>query len=396
MTAYEKVSVNEYLAAGEYSALAIGAALSRSHYGPGTLKTSDGNKRGNWFSKISEAPPRGNHASIETAFNGDFSRVHFALEHRITGADTLGTPATGYQTNPEAGAHYTYVYNESGWNQQTATNGGRTGVASHRVKLFQAGQGDLVAFNPDAHVTSTRAGSTHFLANPAVCFLSGSMTAGVDGAYFNPYETDLDDCGFDVAAVGLVNRFRRSNDTGAKSAVWMGYRGQSEGAKACDALISATGKWHAGLDLAMTGLDFGPNKAAVSLKCNDRIYLNNAATALGNMGADWRTTVFNGDYVEYSSTLGGINFVRGGQSKVQIGADVSVVNACLRVDPDGDGTNVAKVKGLQTGFALPTGTSNTGTFDTATVTTTQLAQYVKGLVERLHSSTNGAHALIGA
>jgi len=90
-----------------------------------------------------------------------------------------------------------------------------------------------------------------------------------------------------------------------------------------------------------------------------------------------------------------MSFVIGGNSKLQVNASqVTVVSSPLAVST-GVGS-YSYIRSLQTGFGLPTGTTNTASFDTATVTTTQLAQYVKGLVERLHSGTSGAHHLIGA
>lgn len=385
-----------YVPAGLYSTtIATKASLPGRFSGLGSIRCADNNKTGLYYSNVSSPPTSsGNADSPLTAFNGDLTKCQFPVEHWITGANTVGQPTTGYSYTPEVFPHYTYLYNSSGWNQQTSGNGGRTGIAAYRTKIFQAGQGDLVCFNGSAFVTGTRAGSTNFLANPAAVLFNGDMTAGANGVYMNPYETICDDNGFDAACVGVVNNFNRTVATGAKSAVWLGYRAQSTGAATCDALVSATGKWVTGLDLSMSGLDFGANKAAISLKGNDRIYFNNAAIASGNLDGDWRTTVFNGDYLEYNSSGSFIHFVRGGSSKLQIGSsDVIVANANFGVNVGSGST--AFVRGLQTGFGLPTGTTNTASFNTATVTLTQLAEYVAGLVARIHSSTSGAHALIG-
>lgn len=385
-----------YVPAGLYSTtIASKVSLPGRFSGLGSIRCADNNKTGLYYSNVSSPPTSsGNADSPLTAFNGDLTKCQFPVEHWITGANTVGQPTTGYSYTPEVFPHYTYLYNSSGWNQQTSGNGGRTGIAAYRTKIFQAGQGDLVCFNGSAFVTGTRAGSTNFLANPAAVLFNGDMTAGADGVYMNPYETICDDNGFDAACVGVVNNFNRTVATGAKSAVWLGYRAQSTGAATCDALVSATGKWVTGLDLSMSGLDFGTNKAAISLKGNDRIYFNNAAVPSGNLDGDWRTTVFNGDYLEYNSTGSFIHFVRGGSSKLQIGStDVIVANADFGVNVGAGST--AYIRALQPGFGLPTGTTNTASFNTATVTLTQLAEYVAGLVARIHSSTSGAHALIG-
>jgi hypothetical protein len=387
-----------YTPPGTYvSSTANATLLSGKQYGVGQIKTADANKSAPYFSVVSTAPSSfGNESSILTAFNGDLSRCQFPVGHSITGTATLGQPTTGYLYRPEAAPHYTFLYNSSGWNQSTSGNGGRTGATAYRTKVFQAGQGDSVCYNGSVFVTGTKAGSTDFLANPAGSLFNGDMAAGAAGVYLNPYETFCSDQGYDVACVGVVNNFERTVSTGAKSAVWLGYRAQSVGAASCDAIVSATGKWVTGVDLAIGTLDFGTNKAAISLKADDRIYFNNTAVASGNLVADWRTTVFNKDYLEYNTAGGFIQFVRNNSSKLQIGTtNILVANAVLGVN-NGTGGSTAWIRDRQVGFALPTGTTNTATFDTATVTTARLAEYVKGMVERLHASTSGAHWLFGA
>lgn len=320
------VSAPYFAPTGIYTSSAANSSfLTGKQNGIGQIKTADNNLSAPYFSVVDTAPSSfGNETSPLTAFNGDLSRCQFPISHTVTGAATLGQPTTGYLYRPEAMPHYTYLYNASGWNQSTASNIGRTGIAAYRTKVFQTGQGDAVCYNGSVFVNSTRSGSTDFLANPAGVLFNGDMEAGADGVYLNPYETLCLDNGYDAACAGIVNNFVRTNATGAKSAVWQGYRAQNTGSATCDALISATGKWVTGLDLAMSILDFGATKAAISLKANDRIYFNNAATALGNLNANFRTTVFNLDYVEYNSALSAFNFVQNNSSRLQVGATVVV------------------------------------------------------------------------
>jgi hypothetical protein len=279
-----------------------------------------------YFAEIGTVPSSfGVHTSVTTAFNGDLSKLLFPIEHRVTGSATLREPTTGYVYTEEAAAVYLYSYNSSGYNHETATNVGRTGATPIRVKVYQAGQGDHFAFNASCFGTSTKSGSTKFLANPAIGIINGDLTAGVDGLYLNPLEFDLQDGGFDAAAFGVVLRMDRNNSTGAKSAVWGGVRVQSTGSASVDNIISATGKHLVGIDLSMSGLDLGSNAAAVSLKSGQRIYFNNAATASGATDADWRTTVFNGDYIAHTTSgFTGLNVVQNGQSRIQVGSTVTV------------------------------------------------------------------------
>lgn len=317
-----------FVPAGTYRGVNIASTSLRGpFYGDGQIVDSNNNKRGKFFAAISAAPASlGNHNSVETSFNGDISKLQFAVEHRITGAATLGQPTSGYLYTPEAYPYYTYVYNASGYNHDTATNNGRTGAVAHRVNIFQAGQGDLAAFNASAFVTGTRAGSTHFLANPAVALFNGDLTAGQDGVYLNCYETIASDAGYDVACVGIVNNFIRTNTTGAKSVVWMGYRAQSQGPATCDAVVSATGKWISGLDFTPSSIDFGANQAAIALRAGHRIYFNANDNASGNLEAGWRATGGFDDYIAYNSGSQELQFVGAAGVQFAMGRVASSVN----------------------------------------------------------------------
>lgn len=309
------------------TAVATGAALNATYQGPGRLITADSNKRGKFFSAVKSAPSSlGNHNGIDTAFNGDLSKSHFQIEHRITGAATLGQPATGYTYTPEASASYTYLFNSSGWNQGTATNDGRTAATAHRAVVSNYGQGDCIAFNGAGFVSGAKAGATHFLANPAVGLFAGNCNAGSAGVYLNPYETVLTDNGYDVAAVGIVNNFNRTNDTGALSTYWGGYRAQSIGTKAVDNVVAAVGKFNVGIDFAMSSTDFGTNQAAISMRSGQRIYFNNTAVASGSLEANWRTTTFNTDYMDYGSNGGdtGLQMTVGGVNSMTVRNDTVV------------------------------------------------------------------------
>jgi hypothetical protein len=217
-------------AAGITSTRANGDAVVTNHWGPGQVTTADGNKRGKWFSNVTARPTSlGNDSSVNTAFNGDLSKSIFQIEHRISGAATLSQPTTGYVYTPEAYPFYGFLYNSSGWNNGTGDNTGRTAAVFNRVHVYQAGQGDAVAYNFSGVITSTKVGATHFLANPAACGFNGEITAGVAGCYLNPFETELIDAGFDVAAAAYVANLNRTNATGALSACWLGVRIQSIG-----------------------------------------------------------------------------------------------------------------------------------------------------------------------
>lgn len=387
-----------FLPSGVYSypGSDFGAALgSKRIFGEGIVQTG-ANKRARYFSAISAAPAEGNHASPDTAFNGDWSKSPFPVEHRITGANTLGQPTSDYKYTPEAYAHYGYLFNSSGYNHNTGGNDGRTAAVYSRVRVYQAGQGDAVAYNASVYVTGTRSGSTNFLANPAGSLFNGDITAGTAGVYLNPYEISLSDGGVDAAAAGHVINFKRTVNTAAKSAVWLGVRLQAAlGTVACDNLFSATGKWEAGVDLTMSNLDFGTNKAAISLKADDRIYFNNFAGASGNLVAGWRTTTFNNTYLKYDSATSRIQMVvNGGAAATFHGT--SAVNFALGVNVASGKTyqlnGQAVVGARNTGWTAMTGATDKDTaYDTSTITLQQLAQRV-GFIQAALTS----HGLLGA
>jgi hypothetical protein len=317
-----------YVPTGTYDTTFVNyTTVQGSWWGIGQIADASNRKLAPWYANANAAPAStGNRDSLLTAFNGDLTRCQFPVGHSISGATTLTQPTTGYVYVPEVYPHYTYLSNTSGWNQSTSGNDGRTQACAYFTRLDNYGQGDCVAYNASAFVSGTRSGSTNFLANPAAGLFSGQVSAGSDGVYLNPYETILSDNGYDVAAVGIVNNFVRTNATGAKSTIWNGYRAQNTGAATCDALISATGKWVTGLDLAMSGLNFGANKGAVSLKANDRIYFNSTAGASGSLNADLRTTVFGTSWIAFDSATGDMQFVNGSATQFSVTNTASAVN----------------------------------------------------------------------
>ena len=323
ITAADADTGKKFVPRGTYDTALAAGNLDGPYFGEGQIRDTSNSLRAPWFSAIKAAPSSfGDAASVSTAFNGDLSKNQIAMEHRITGAATLGQPTTGYVYRPEVMPIFGYLYNESGHNESTSGNGGRTGVAFQRVMVFQAGQGDAVAYNASAFVTGAKPGATSFLANPAAVLFNGDMTAGSAGVYLNPFELSLNDGGFDAACVGLVVNQSRTVGTGALGAYWSGLRVQSLGAQALDQFAGAVGKFKNGLDFAASSMDFGANQAAISLKQNQRIYFNNASAN------DVFSTVYNGDYIGYSSASSSLNFVAGGAAVLQLTAgQVTVATA---------------------------------------------------------------------
>lgn len=287
-----------HIPSGVFKATTLAAtSITNRLYGQGQVRTSDGYKRGSYFINISSAPATlGNHDSVVTAFDGDVSKCQFPIEHRITGAASLGQPTTGYTYTPELAAVYGVLYNSSGYNHSTSSNDGRTSATFNRIRLHQYGQGDCVAYNASAFVSGAKAGATSFLANPAASIVNGDMTAGAAGVYLNPSEIYLTDAGYDVAAVGDVINLNRTNKTGALGVIWAGHLIQSKGTQEIDVCYAASGKADKGLDFVP--LTLSTAKAAINLAANQKIYGNgtNSDTTkysrYTSVGDDWIT--YNG------------------------------------------------------------------------------------------------------
>jgi hypothetical protein len=259
----------------------LSSALTGKLFGQNAqIVDGSGNQRGYFFSAVSANQPytATNENSIETAFNGNFTGSQFAVEHRITGATTLTQPTTGYVYSPWAYPYYTYLFNSSGWNNSTTDNTGRTAAVAYRTRVYNHGQGDMMAFNCSGFVDTTRSGatgSTGWLANPAVSCIGGDLTAGANGTYLNPLEFILTDAGFDAAAIGPVINLQRTNNTGNLGVVWGGFTAQSIGSKAVDFGYRLTGPVVTGIDLtAATYPNVSTINAAMVMTGGARIYWN--------------------------------------------------------------------------------------------------------------------------
>lgn len=271
---------------------------------------------------LSSAPSAfGNWNSITTAFTGDNSHMQLAVKQQITGAATLGQPTSGYVYTPEAYPVVTFLYNSSGWNNSLSTNSGRTAACAFRTYVTNAGQGDCVAYNATAFVSSTLAGATSWLAEPAVSLFNGDMSAGANSVYLNPYETIVSDGGFGVTAIGNVNNLKRtSSSIPLGDEWWAGFRVQSQGSVAPDVAFSASGPFNIGLDLSYLTLPtsgtgnvpFNFVSAAITLKADQRIYMN--ATASDPFSESRFPSATGTSYIFYSSGNTGIEAVVGNQA----------------------------------------------------------------------------------
>lgn len=359
-------------------------------YGDGHLIVN-GNKAARHRSSVLSEPTRStSHTFIGTAFNGDLSRVQFPVEHYVLGAATIGQPATGYLYTPEASPHYTWLYNTAGHNQGTDTNVGRTGMPAYRTRVTHLGQGDGVAYNASVFVGSQKAGATHWLAQPAGVILNGEVLAGANYVYLNVVELGMHDQGYDASAVGAVFKGTRSVARSGQETYWAGVRVQSLGSEAFDDGYVVKGKVRIGLNLSRQE---SANQAAIAMAANQRVYWNASATP----GSDFDTTLGN----SYTTYTGSFLTTRLNDHNVlslpNVASGIATLDA--RFTATGNVNSGAKyqvgyvdvVGPRRTGWTPATGAATRTAYDTATVTTVQLAQRVKALIDDLI-----AHGLIGA
>jgi hypothetical protein len=334
-TAALLLDVPTYVQPGDYKTALDSSATPVNFWGAGRLKDSTtGNKRGSFLTSITAAPTAlGNDDSILTAFNGDWSSNLFNIEHRISGAATLGTPASGYVYTNEATPLYLYMMNTSGHNQSLSANSGRTAAVAVRVKADQYGQGDCMAFNATSHIYSTKAGSTDVLANPAGVLIAGDCYSHVAGGYCNPVEIDLGDNGYDAAGAGAVFNLSRSVATGAKKAFWSGVRVQSTGTAAIDSAYYASGNMKVGVNLTAAVIS-GATLAAIAFKANNRIYFN--AT---DSGTSYDSVGYGTEYISYSSSSSVLSIAVGDSPSLQIKSNQVLVQGANGFFVTPDGTN---------------------------------------------------------
>lgn len=344
VTAAEADSNKIYSPEGTYLTTTAASSLSGVFYGEGRIKDTSGNLRAPNFSNANAYPSSvGNHGNIALAFNGDLTKCQLPIEHRITGAGTLGTPTTGYVYTPETSPVYLEMLNESGHNNATASNDGRTGTAAFFTAIHQKGQGDAFCYVGRAWVDSTKPGSTDFLANPAGVLFAGDVSVSIAGAYMNPVEINCIDNGYDAAACGAVFNMSRTNITRAKKVLWNGIRVQSVGSKPIDSGYFLSGLSDAGIDFTRATFTTKASviKPAILLKDGDAI--------IGNATPD---STYSGFTITSSTALLGYYtnqwvLQTGGNPTLQVSSSQTVIAGELFVTPVGYANRVS-ITGLTT------------------------------------------------
>lgn len=243
------------------------------------------------------------------AINGD-GRGRDYHNVRITGADTVPDPITGWNYHPEFSYRFGVLYSEAGHNHARDKNEGRTGVFKDGAKIYHRGKGDLGWMFGNLFIdTPADADMTSVLAGPAVVLLAAGFGTNYDHGYFNPIEFRFDDRGFDTAAAGLVVNHVRSNDNAERGQFWFHCRSQAqESTKPIDAVWSHTGPAKVGMDVAKGVF---VDDAAITFAEGHRWYFN-AIPIDNNPSGVYRFPQLTPDYATYDQAVGGFVVTIGG------------------------------------------------------------------------------------
>lgn len=276
-------------------------AIGKTYMGPGQLVVgADSTGAGG----IAEAP----HRSFVTAplpevsddrlkaFDGDWSKaLPGGVAYSFIGAGATSAPRRTYTNFPQLSQTFRVFDNTAGFNTAPGDHAkGRSGIFADNLRVYHGGQGDLVGSTFFGSVYSTRAGATHWLANPAIVSRNGNISAEATaaGAYLNESEFVFSDNGAAVTAIGAVRNYVRTSRGNELQQVWVHDRPQSLGSQPIDAFYAPAGAARRGLDF--TPADFGSDQRAIVLGIGQKIDFAGTSTP-DSLGAKF-----------YSDTLLGV------------------------------------------------------------------------------------------
>ncbi|MDR6624341.1 hypothetical protein [Caulobacter segnis] len=170
----------------------------------------------------------------------------------------------------------------------TVTHGTRTQHVFDHIMVETTGGGDSYGSTVRMrHKYQPLPGQTHVFEGATASQYGGSIIYYGDGQFGTGFETQFKCQGgdFDVGNIGMVQSFLRNNDTGARSATWLGTLFKSEGTKPGDACHVVSGRWRVGLDTVKADFS-GDGQAAIQLKTAQRIYLNASENSTSGRGSD--------------------------------------------------------------------------------------------------------------
>lgn len=273
-------------------------------------------------------PPDGGLQELNDEHLDGVNAQVIAASSIIDGSDALGRPLTGYIWSPKAAQYSSRLLNFSGWNQSLTGNDGRTGVAAVRTSVEQNGNGDAGAYYGMCQIGGAgREGASHWLAQPACVILNGDVATTVPHSYLNVQEFSLSDNGRDVAGIGTVYRFGRTENAASQGEIWFGIRNQSSGSKAIDAGISNAGLVNIGLDMTLATADPSFNDGrpvSLNMSGGQAVVYNSQATAMN--GIAWYGNRLGNAFDSYSRASKSLDRCNG-KACLGVGENVVAISA---------------------------------------------------------------------
>lgn len=162
------------------------------------------------------------------------------------------------------------------------------------------------------------AGQTTIGTTTTVGYAGGELLASQPGGTLNMFNWQYLDNGNDIAVLGNVEQYNRTNNTGARNAFWIGDLQQSIGTVPSDAAYEINGLWNVGLDTVTA--TFTPSggtykNVAINMAPNQKIVFDSASVAT-DLPPLWGRTIGT-SYIYFNSTDSAIEIVAGGANVVK-------------------------------------------------------------------------------
>lgn len=183
-----------------------------------------------------------------------------SASYTVSGTDYVPTYLSGYASSPQV------------------TRGKRTMNQRELVIFNHSAAGDGYVYG--ARITlgyTPLAGQTDFFDTSTGGYIGGDITFSQAGIYGTGWEMSYIDNGNDVAMLGFVNSYSRTNDTGARRVVWGHDFVKTSGSKPLDFVWAFQGLARAGLDLVGANLS-ADGERAIQLKIGQRIYFDGSTS----------------------------------------------------------------------------------------------------------------------
>lgn len=221
------------------------------------------------------------------------------------------------------------------------THGPRTMNAYRYTQINHLGGGDGYANLARAVQAYTPLpGQDHFFDTSTVGLFGGDIGFGSSGTYATAEEFSASDGGFDVAYIGHVHTYIRTNDTGARAVVWMGQFLKSEGTKPIDCFLQIAGQGRVGIDLSRG--DYSTNGGTALQTAKGQRWMLNASVdttpgargwsdRFGALYAQVRGDMYIGSAVDGLSDIIELGFARsaGSDGRIRIRPYAVQINTAL-------------------------------------------------------------------